>query len=636
VTEDDSRWDEAYNFVLGTNPNFPDNTFTAESAAGLRLNLIMIYDNSGELLFGTRYDAGQARQPIPPDDLALISQTSKLVHHASLTSGVAGNLMTSLGPLLISSHPIRTSLGEGPVVGALIFGRDLNRAEIQRLAGGVLLSTTFKTWTDPALSPNFETARSYLAGSSDVNNPPVFVSAIDNNAIAGYAALKDVNQNDALLLRVDLPRTIFQRGQANVRMLSTYLLMAGFAFGGIVLLLVDMFLIAPVTQLREETRNLGLRGEFSSRIPIRGKNEVSDLAGSYNGLLEVLDLRNQELKQAAELGRRLDQYQGAAYICEKISGILNQQELMERAIELIQERFKLTFAGVYLPHEASGSVKLTAGTGETGKKLLASGFRVPISSLNQVIRTITTHKTLYEPAADASTLGPISSYLPSTRSTLDIPLSVGHLVTGVLSLHSNIPNYFDEGDISVLEGIAGSLSTGLENARLYHEVEDRLDKVQTLHEQYLGEVWKGTAQAAGGLSFSYENEKPDEKTVKTHLLDVPIELRDRVIGRLELEVDRANLSSEEMDLVDSIAMETAVALENTRLLEDTQRRAERERFLAEISNKVRASSDVDSILRTAILELGRSLRASEGYIHLEPGGEIKPDDGPSTASGATL
>lgn len=130
VTEDDSRWDEAYNFVKGTNPNFPDNTFTAESAASLRLNLIMIFDNSGKLLFGTLFDSKQNRQPIPEKYLSIITSNPTLIHHATLTSGVSGNLITPQGPILISSHPIRTSLGEGPVVGALIFGRNLDSSEI--------------------------------------------------------------------------------------------------------------------------------------------------------------------------------------------------------------------------------------------------------------------------------------------------------------------------------------------------------------------------------------------------------------------------------------------------------------------------------------------------------------------------
>ncbi len=622
VTDDDSRWDEVYNFVQGTNPTFPANTFTPESAASLRINLIMIFDNSGKLLFGSLYDTKYNRQPLPAGTPGLITSNAKLLQHAGLTDGVTGNLITPQGPIMVSIRPIRTSLGEGPVVGSLIFGRNLDNQEIQRLAGGVLVNTTYASWSEPQLPSDFETAKMYLAGSSSGQNVnPMFILPVDNATIVGYTVLKDLNLNEALLLRIDLPRTLYNQAQGSLRLLSIYIVIAGLAFAGILLLLINRILIAPLLQLKDDTHSLGYRGDFSTRLPTQGKDEVSDLASAFNGLLEALDLRSQELKAAASLQRRLSQYKVSADICHRISGILNQQELLEKTIDLIQDQFKLTFAGVYLTHEASGSVKLAAGTGETGKNLAASGYKVPLTSLYPIIRPITSRKTVYEPEANSSTLGPIYSHLPSTRSTLDIPLTAAHQVIGILSLHSNIPNYFDEDDITVLEGIANSLAVGLENARLYQEVKENLEKIQTLHKQYLGEAWSETAKAAGGLSYTYENEKPYDLVGQTHLVDVPIELRDQIIGRLVLEVDRANLSPEEMGMVDSIATETAVALENTRLLEETQRRAEREQFLADISNKVRASSDVESILRTAILELGRSLKASEGSIRLEAGEE---------------
>jgi sensor domain CHASE-containing protein/GAF domain-containing protein len=622
VTDDDSRWDEAYRFAQGTNPAFPDNTFNSESAASLRLNLIMIFDNSGKLLFGSLYDTGYKRLPLPPETVSLISSNPKLLQHASLTAGVTGNLISPQGPIMISIRPIRTSQGGGPVAGSLVFGRNLDAVEIQRLAGGVLLNTSTQNWNEPQLPSDFITAKAYLAGSSPAQNlAPVFSLPVNANTIAGYTVLKDLNQNEALLLRIELTRTLYLQALGNVRLLSIYLIIAGLAFGGILMLLINMVLIAPVSLLKEQTHSLGLRGEFSTRIPAHGADEVANLAGSFNGLLEALDVRTKELKAASNLQHRLSQYKMSAEICHRISGFLNQQELLDKTVDILQEQFKLTFAGIYLVHEASGSMKLAAGSGETGKQLAASGFKVPLTSLYPIIRPVTSRRTAYEPEANFSTLGPIYPHLPSTRSTLDIPLIAGHQVIGILSLHSNIPNNFDDGDIAVLEGIANSLATGLENVRRYQEVEGNLEKIRTLHNQYLGEAWSETAKAAGGLSYTYENEKPYELVGQTHRVDVPIELRDKIIGRLVLEIDRSNLSSEEMDMVESIATETAVALENTRLLEETQRRAEREQFLADISNKVRASSDVESILRTAILELGRSLKASEGLIRLESGEE---------------
>jgi sensor domain CHASE-containing protein/GAF domain-containing protein len=617
ITEDDSRRDETYNFALGINPNFPDNTFTAESAASLRLNLVMICDNSGKVLFGARFNANYERQPIPDELTALLSANPKIMHPDATKGGATGSLMTPLGPMLVSSHPIHTSLGKGPAAGAIIIGRDLDNTEIQRLASGALLKTTSAGWTDPQLSADFETAKPYLSGNA-AGQPktPTFILPVNNNTIAGYTVLKDVDQKEAILLRVDLPRSIYQQGQATMRRLSVYLIIAGMAFAGIAMLLINYFLIAPITRLKENARNLGKGGDFKTRLPSNGTDEIANLAGSINGLLEGLELRAQEVQKVSGLQHRLDQTQAAEDIYHRIGGKLNQPEYMEKACELIQEQFKLTFVGVYLISETTGWVELITRAGADSDPRIGLAHKISLNDLPLINQTIISRKTVYEPNASATNPVSTAPYLPATRSILAVPLMVKHQATGALCIYSDLPNCFDEGDIQVLEGLADSLSIGIENARAYHEVEDNLKKAQARHQQYLGKAWADTALAAGGLSYTYDNDQPIQPGGEIHTHIIPLELREQVIGQLRLEFDRANLSPEELVMLNTIATDTAAALENTRLLEDTQRRVEREQFLAELSNKVHASTDVDSILRTAILELGRTLRASEALIHL--------------------
>ena len=77
------------------------------------------------------------------------------------------------------------------------------------------------------------------------------------------------------------------------------------------------------------------------------------------------------------------------------------------------------------------------------------------------------------------------------------------------------------------------------------------------------------------------------------------------------------MSSEDREFIEQVTNQAALALENVRLLEETQRRANRERLVAEIVKKARATADVDTILRTTLGELGKSMQAVEGVIHLE-------------------
>ena len=101
-------------------------------------------------------------------------------------------------------------------------------------------------------------------------------------------------------------------------------------------------------------------------------------------------------------------------------------------------------------------------------------------------------------------------------------------------------------------------------------------------------------------------------------LAVPIKLRGEVIGVLDLqETDEPrNWTEEEMAMVSAVADQVALALENARLLEETQRRAERERLAGQITARIRAAGDMDGILRTTVQEVRRALGVSHGVIRL--------------------
>jgi phage tail protein X len=60
----------------------------------------------------------------------------------------------------------------------------------------------------------------------------------------------------------------------------------------------------------------------------------------------------------------------------------------------------------------------------------------------------------------------------------------------------------------------------------------------------------------------------------------------------------------------------AITIRNVRLLQDTRRRAEVERIIGEITTKIWASQDIETVARTTLYELGRALKAVDGKIYL--------------------
>ncbi len=96
---------------------------------------------------------------------------------------------------------------------------------------------------------------------------------------------------------------------------------------------------------------------------------------------------------------------------------------------------------------------------------------------------------------------------------------------------------------------------------------------------------------------------------------VPIMSGDRVWGVLDVQHNVTDgLSQADVDLLESIANQVAVALRNADLYEQAQQRATREAMLNEINQKILKTTDVDEAMQVAVREVGRALNASQTIV----------------------
>ena len=120
------------------------------------------------------------------------------------------------------------------------------------------------------------------------------------------------------------------------------------------------------------------------------------------------------------------------------------------------------------------------------------------------------------------------------------------------------------------------------------------------------------------LAYMRENE------VET-LSIIPLTVKGQAIGIMELESwDERHYTPEQLNLLMTLANQAAVALENTRLFEQTQARAERERAIREITDKMRRAVGMDALMQTTIREMAAALGTSSAFVQLsappEPAG----------------
>jgi PAS domain S-box-containing protein len=100
----------------------------------------------------------------------------------------------------------------------------------------------------------------------------------------------------------------------------------------------------------------------------------------------------------------------------------------------------------------------------------------------------------------------------------------------------------------------------------------------------------------------------------------PITLRRENIGLVEAGFNSnvsPSISAPQVRLLQAFVVQTALALDNARRYEASQRMAEREALTKEIINKIRASNELGIILATTVQEIGRAIGSKRAVIQID-------------------
>ena len=399
-------------------------------------------------------------------------------------------------------------------------------------------------------------------------------------------------------------------------------------------------------------------------IQIRSGDEMEDLGAAFNQMtLELTSAlatleskvaeRTAELESANALSKkRAQQFEAIARVSRDIASTQKLEELLPRICQAISEQFGYYHVGIFLNDDENQYSVLRAANSQGGQNMLARGHHLKIGE-----QGIVGYVTGTGNPRIALNVGEEAIYfnnpdLPDTRSEMAIPLKIGLKTIGALDVQSVEPGAFKADDIASLSLLADQVSIAIENARLYEATLQSLEQSQLQYRRYVRDEWSRLVQEEGlaGYRFAEGTGTPLEEAIPlgeaarsvqegrifqregtqasdTAELAVPVRLRGEVIGVLNISAPgKRRWSDDDIDIAEAVSERLALAMENARLFQATNRRAERERIVSEIASKIGGSIRIESLLETTAQELSHALNGSEVLIQLQA---VKQNGGPA-------
>lgn len=131
------------------------------------------------------------------------------------------------------------------------------------------------------------------------------------------------------------------------------------------------------------------------------------------------------------------------------------------------------------------------------------------------------------------------------------------------------------------------------------------------------QFWDKEAENEKLLFIGDDDDHDEEGQQPSNMAFVPLMAGAKVIGVMSVQnYQFHDFTVQDIALLSGIANHVGLALENLRLFTETQRRAERERLINEINQKIQGAQTVQGAMQTAVSELGRALKVKKAVVEL--------------------
>lgn len=479
-----------------------------------------------------------------------------------------------------------------------------------------------------------------------ITNKTGFASATDTQGRPMFVAYTPVGLDTGWSLGLAFPQNeLFTKTSQIQNTLITYAILVTFIFG-IILYVFTISITRPLRRLTTYANQMSIKdlllveGKLIEPIRINTKDELEDLAEAFNQMaanvaLSFETLEEKVTKRTIELERSSLEFATIAEVARDITILHDVNTLLNVSANLIRERFNYYHVGIFLVDDRGEYAVLRAASSVAAQQMLEQNYKLKVGQeglVGSVTQTGQAHIAL-DVGGDAVHFQ--NPFLPETHSEITLPLRSHSVTIGALDIQTSVQSAFDERDLKILQLLADQLAAAIENAELAEQVTATLTQLNITNRMQAQQTWQSTISQREQPAYEYdglqvqsipphlpeellqqlESGKPiivKDGAVKKTLM-VPLRILNQVIGVIGLEQENPDhyWTEDDIALVEAAANRAALTLENTRLLEESQRRAIKERAIFEATERIGSALNIENILHTTAEEIERVLNSTE-------------------------
>ncbi len=353
-------------------------------------------------------------------------------------------------------------------------------------------------------------------------------------------------------------------------------------------------------------------------------------------------------ERTSDLVRRVRYLEATALVAREATAILDPQELLSRVTTLTSEQLGFYHMAVFLLDETGKWAVLQAASSEGGQQMLERGYQLRVDAQSIVGQVTEQGKSRLALDTGVGAVRFDNPDLPHTRSELALPLRAHGEIIGALDVQSTEEDSFSVEAVATLQTLADQVALAISHARLFQQTQESLEIERRAYGELSREAWQELLRARPDMGQRYDPQGvlPDggqwreemkaaaregktvlgetlslSSTMEGKMLATPIKVRDQVIGILDAHkpAGAGEWTTAEIALLETLTEQLGTALESARLFQDTRRRAAREQLIGEIAARMRETLDVDTMLQTAIREIGQALGKVEVEVRMGSG-----------------